>query len=117
VSFFAGAFKGPLGTGENEVPDRIIERFERMAESAHAVALERSVQIFTYDDFSEKLADLGEKSEVPILLLHGATDAGTPVEVSAGRIKQIIPRATLKVYEKASHSKFPSLLFIEGGIK
>ena len=78
-----------------------------MAEAADAIAVERTVQIFTGTDFSEKLAALGQQSDVPILLLHGDSDAGTPLEVSAARVKQIIPRAKLNVYENASHSGFP----------
>jgi pimeloyl-ACP methyl ester carboxylesterase len=107
--FFAGAFKGPLGIGENEVPDKTLEQFERMTEAADAVAIERSVQSFTHVDFSDDLAVLEQESDVPILLLHGDSDAGTPLQVSAGRVKQIVPRAKLKVYEKASHSMFRSL--------
>lgn len=103
--FFAGAFKGPLGIGENEVPDKTLEQFERMTEAADAVAIERSVQSFTSVDFSERLKVLGRESDIPILLLHGDSDAGTPLEASADRVKQIVPRAALKVYAKGSHSK------------
>lgn len=104
VGFFADSFKGPLGIGNNQVPAKTLERFERMAEAADAVAVERAMQIFTHYDFSEKLAALGQESDVPILILHGDSDAGTPVEVSAARVKQIIPRAKVNVYENASHS-------------
>ncbi|KAH7398045.1 Alpha/Beta hydrolase protein [Cadophora sp. MPI-SDFR-AT-0126] len=103
VGFFADSFKGPLGIGNNEVPLITLQRFERMAEAADAIAVERAMQIFTHYDFSEKLAALGKESDVPILLLHGGADAGGLVEVSAGRVKQIIPRAKLIVYENASH--------------
>ncbi|KAL5351172.1 hypothetical protein ACLOAV_003023 [Pseudogymnoascus australis] len=80
VGFFADSFKGPLGIGNNQVPAKTLERFERMAEAADAVAVERAMQIFTHYDFSEKLAALGQESDVPILILHGDSDAGTPVE-------------------------------------
>lgn len=104
VGFFADSFKGPLGIGNNQVPVNTLQRFERMAEAADAVAVERAMQIFTHYDFSEKLAALGQESDVPILILHGDSDAGTPLEVSAARVKQIIPRAKVNVYENASHS-------------
>ncbi|KAL5330667.1 hypothetical protein ACEPPN_000186 [Leptodophora sp. 'Broadleaf-Isolate-01'] len=103
VGFFADSFKGPLGIGNNEVPVNTLQHFERMAEAADALAVERAMQIFTHYDFSEKLAALGQ-SDVPILILHGDSDAGTPVAVSAARVKQIIPRAKVKVYENASHN-------------
>jgi pimeloyl-ACP methyl ester carboxylesterase len=101
--FFADSFKGPLGIGNNQVPAKTLERFERMAEAAEAIAVERAVQIFTHYDFSEKLAALGQESDVPVLLLHGDSDAGTPAETSVDRIKQMIPRAKINLYENASH--------------
>ncbi|KAM0134111.1 hypothetical protein ACHAO1_005946 [Botrytis cinerea] len=103
VGFFAESFKGPLGIGNNDVPAITLQRFERMAEAADAIALERAMQIFTHYDFSEKLAALGQESDIPVLILHGDSDAGTPVEASAARIKQIIPRAKVILYENASH--------------
>ena len=104
VGFFADSFKGPLGIGNNEVPAKTLERFERMAEAAEAIAIERAVQIFTHYDFSEKLAALGQESDVPVLLLHGDSDAATSAETSIDRIKQMIPRAKVNLYENASHS-------------
>ncbi|KAH6714611.1 alpha/beta hydrolase fold-containing protein [Leptodontidium sp. MPI-SDFR-AT-0119] len=103
VSFFANSFKGPLGIGNNHVPVNTLQRFERMAEAADAIAVERGVQIFARYDFSKELEALGQGSDVPILLLHGDSDVGAPVEVAAARVKQIIPRAKVKVYENASH--------------
>jgi hypothetical protein len=104
VGFFADSFKGPLGIGNNQVPAKTLERFERMAEAAEAIAVERAVQIFTHYDFSEKLAALGQESDVPVLLLHGDSDAGAPAEATVDRIKQMIPRAKINLYENASHS-------------
>jgi pimeloyl-ACP methyl ester carboxylesterase len=104
--FFASAFRGPLGIGENQVDDETLERYERMTEAADALAIERCLQSFTQVDFCGKLAALNQGSDVPILLLHGDSDAGSPVQSSAERVKQIVPRANLKLYEKGSHSKF-----------
>jgi pimeloyl-ACP methyl ester carboxylesterase len=109
ISFFAESFKGPLGVGNNQVPVITLQRFERMAEAADAIAVERALHLFTHYDFSEKLAALGQESDVPILVVHGDSDVGTPVETSVARIQQIIPRAKVKLYENASHStKAPS---------
>jgi hypothetical protein len=104
VGFFADSFKGPLGIGNNQVPAKTLERFERMAEAAEAIAVERAVQIFTHYDFSEILAALGQESDVPVLILHGDSDAGAPVEATIHRIKQMIPRAKINLYENAGHS-------------
>jgi pimeloyl-ACP methyl ester carboxylesterase len=102
------AFKGPLGVGNNEVPDKVMKRIERMADAADALAIERTVQLFSGYDFSENLATLNRESDLPILLLHGDSDAGTPAEVTAMRVTQMIPRSKLKVYQNASHSKYHS---------
>jgi pimeloyl-ACP methyl ester carboxylesterase len=75
-----------------------------MAEAAEAIAVERAVEIFTHYDFSENLAALGQESDVPVLLLHGDSDAGVPVEATIDRIKQMIPRAKINLYENAGHS-------------
>lgn len=106
AGFMSEAFKGPLGVGDNEVPDKLMGRIERMADAADALAIERSVQLFSGYDFSENLAALNRESELPVLLLHGDSDAGTPVEVTARRVAQILPRSKLKVYQNASHSKY-----------
>jgi pimeloyl-ACP methyl ester carboxylesterase len=105
ASFISVAFKGPLGVGNNEVPDKAIERIERMADAADALAIERSVQLFSGYDFSESLAILNRESDLPILLLHGDSDAGSPAEVTARRVTQIIPRSELKLYHNGSRSK------------
>lgn len=106
AGFMSEAFKGPLGVGDNEVPDKLMGRIERMADAADALAIERSVRLFSGYDFSENLATLNRESELPVLLLHGDSDAGTPVEVTARRVAQILPRSKLKVYQNASHSKY-----------
>ena len=117
VGFFADSFKGPLGIGNNEVPVNTLQRFERMAEAADAIAVERAIQIFSHYDFSERLKALNQEFDVPVLVLHGDSDAGTPLEISAARVQQLIPRAKMNVYENASHSKnalsSPSLSFID----
>ncbi|UKZ52909.1 hypothetical protein TrVGV298_006695 [Trichoderma virens] len=74
-----------------------------MTETTDAVAIERSIQCFTHVHFNEKLAVLRQESEVFILLSHAGSDAGTPLEVSAGHVKQVVPRPTLKGYAKRSH--------------
>lgn len=106
AGFMSEVFKGPLGVGNNEVPDKLMGRIERMADVADALAVERSVQLFSGYDFSETLATLNQESKLPVLLLHGDSDAGTPVEVTAWRVAQILPRSKLKVYQNASHSKY-----------
>jgi non-heme chloroperoxidase len=54
---------------------------------------------FSERDFS---GDLG-KIDVPVLIIHGDDDQGTPIAATAERAAAMIPRATLKVYQGGTH--------------
>jgi non-heme chloroperoxidase len=59
----------------------------------------RCVDAFAYTDFTEDL----KKFDVPTLLVHGDDDQIVPIDTTAKKAVKIIPNATLKVYEGASH--------------
>jgi non-heme chloroperoxidase len=54
---------------------------------------------FSERDFSDDL----RKIDVPMLIIHGDDDQGTPIAATAERAAKIAPRATLKVYPGATH--------------
>lgn len=56
-------------------------------------------------DFIEDLRAFGKEGESGLLLLvlHGDQDAGMPYEASAKIVKGLVPRAEVKIYEKAAH--------------
>ncbi|MCW3061307.1 MAG: alpha/beta hydrolase [Capsulimonas sp.] len=45
---------------------------------------------------------------VPTLLIHGDSDSGNPIEFTSRKSAEMIPNATLKVYENAPHGLFLS---------
>ncbi|MFJ6015585.1 alpha/beta fold hydrolase [Streptomyces sp. NPDC092952] len=57
------------------------------------------VDAFSDTDFTEEL----KKIDVPALVVHGDDDQVVPVDATGRRSAEIIPGATLKVYEGGSH--------------
>ncbi|UNS98925.1 alpha/beta hydrolase [Streptomyces tubbatahanensis] len=57
------------------------------------------VTAFQYTDFTEDL----RRFTVPTLLVHGDDDRIVPLEATARRAADLLPDATLKVYEGGSH--------------
>src|SRR5690606_34236832 len=57
------------------------------------------VTAFAETDFTEDL----RRFDVPTLIVHGDDDQIVPIDATARRSAEIIPDATLKVYEGASH--------------
>lgn len=106
ADFVHEALPASLGTAAGAViPGKTMERYERIVGDADAIAIERCIQIITARDFTKELHNL-EKASLPILCLHGDKDSGCPVESSAAKVKEIIPRVTLKIYTNAAHGKF-----------
>ena len=50
-------------------------------------------------DFRAELREIG----VPTLLIHGDSDASTPVEITGAKAVALIPDARLKIYQNAPH--------------
>lgn len=53
----------------------------------------------TSTDFRKELA----KIDMPLLVIHGDKDQSAPTPLTARAITQIVPAATLKLYEGAPH--------------
>lgn len=58
------------------------------------------IQAFSETDFTEDL----QKFDIPTLIIHGDDDQIVPIEASAMRAVELIPKATLKIYPGGSHS-------------
>ncbi|WP_459548472.1 alpha/beta fold hydrolase [Nocardia sp. X0981] len=71
--------------------------FMAMHESIEAGV--KCVDAFAYTDFTEDL----RKFDVPTLIVHGDDDQVVPLEATGRKAAQLIPEATLKVYEGSSH--------------
>ncbi|PGH18338.1 hypothetical protein AJ80_04516 [Polytolypa hystricis UAMH7299] len=93
-----------LGTAAGcEISAHTLRRYENIVAQADALAIERCVQIITNKDFTEDLRNLNANWDTPILCVHGDQDLGCPYEASSKVVKEIVPRAVVKVYEKGSH--------------
>ncbi|WP_017600769.1 alpha/beta fold hydrolase [Nocardiopsis lucentensis] len=57
------------------------------------------VDAFGYTDFTDDL----RRFDVPTLVVHGDDDQVVPIDATGRKTAQIVPDATLKVYEGASH--------------
>jgi non-heme chloroperoxidase len=57
------------------------------------------IEAWSETDLTEDL----KRIDVPALVVHGDDDQVVPIDNSARRSSEIIPRATLKVYEGGSH--------------
>jgi pimeloyl-ACP methyl ester carboxylesterase len=100
-----GIFGIPAGC---VVPAKTLEHFERIVAQADGLAIERTCQIQLHRDFRPLVKRLGEQGEegVKVLLIHGDSDKSMPYECSAGVVKEMVPRAEAKIYEKASHGMY-----------
>ena len=83
-----------------------MQHFERIVAEADGLALERTAMIVLHRDVDGELRELAARTKVPVLILHGDSDSGMPLEASAQLIKDVIPWAELKIYEKAGHGRF-----------
>ena len=88
----------------NEVHPKVLEHFERIVAEADGVAIEKTVGVFNREAEHE-IKRLAE-GEVPVLVVHGDSDQGMPMEASALVIKEMVPRVDLRIYEKAGHGGF-----------
>ncbi|GAA4104992.1 alpha/beta hydrolase [Actinomadura miaoliensis] len=75
------------------------DAFWFMAMHQNVQAGVKCVDAFARTDFTEDL----RKFDVPTLVVHGDDDQIVPVEATGRKAAEIIPNATLKVYEGGSH--------------
>ena len=73
-----------------------------VAMTASAVATLACLHTFSSTDLREQCRAI----DVPILVIHGDSDATVPIEASGARAAEIIPHAELKIYANAPHGLF-----------
>jgi pimeloyl-ACP methyl ester carboxylesterase len=97
-----GIFGVPAGVS---VPKATLQNYERIIAQADGLGMERTNKILVERDFTPEVTRLGQQGQdgVKILVVHGDSDTGLPYEASAGVVKKLVPRAEMKIYEKASH--------------
>ena len=91
--FFSANRKG------NKVTQGNRDAFWYMAMAATIEGGVKCVDEFGHTDFTEDL----KRFDVPALVVHGDDDQVVPIEATGRKSAQIIPDATLKVYEGGSH--------------
>jgi pimeloyl-ACP methyl ester carboxylesterase len=80
----------------------IVERTIRMMTQTSLQAAGELNQILVETDFRPELASL----DVPVLIIHGDSDASAPLEVTGRPAAALIPGAQLKVYEGGPHGLY-----------
>lgn len=108
------------------VKEETLQAFEGIVGMADPVAMERCIDIITTRDFRDDLKELSTqigkgKGELGLLILHGDSDQGMlrsdvitymlicpgmPYEASSAIIKDLVPDADVRVYEKAAHGLY-----------
>ena len=86
----------------------LLEHYEYIVKQADDLALERTSQINTAQDFTSQLKKMaGAGRGFKVLLLHGDSDQGMPIEASSRIVREILGEgAELRVYEKAAHGLY-----------
>ncbi|KAJ4287477.1 hypothetical protein N0V88_007664 [Collariella sp. IMI 366227] len=103
-------FRTDLG---NQVGQRTLQFFERIVCDADPMAVERTA-VICQKPMAEELRKFREEAEkegsmggkVPILIMHGDSDSGMPLETSAALVCKILPWAQLSVYKNAGHGLY-----------
>jgi len=94
----SGPFFGANRPGA-EVSQGLRDAFWRLAMQAGLKNVVDCIEAFSETDFTGDL----EKIDVPTLLLHGSDDQIVPLDNASRLSAQLIPNATLKIYEGAPH--------------
>lgn len=103
-----GVFRTDLAG--NELGEATLQFLERMVCQADPVALERAAVILQKPMAAElralaEAAAADKRLRVPILILHGDSDAAMPLNASAAVVHKLVPWSELKVYQKAGHGE------------
>ncbi|TKA64310.1 hypothetical protein B0A49_07094 [Cryomyces minteri] len=68
--------------------------------------MERCIRIITSTDLTSESEKVSDESAIPLIVLHGDSDQGMPLEASTDIIKKIMPRTQVKIYKKAGHGLY-----------
>ncbi|KAL2140146.1 hypothetical protein VTI28DRAFT_4195 [Corynascus sepedonium] len=101
-------FRTDLG---NNVSKDTLQFFEQIVYQADPMAIERTAVILQKPMAKElkewaKAAAADIREKVPVLVLHGDSDTGMPLETSAALVHKMLPWSQLKVYKKAGHGLY-----------
>jgi pimeloyl-ACP methyl ester carboxylesterase len=80
----------------------LLEYYRNLASVALPRATQQCVLAFGHTDFRNDVPSV----TVPTLIIHGDADKIVPIEVSAERMRSLLPNAEYKVYEGAPHGLF-----------
>jgi non-heme chloroperoxidase len=97
VDGFAANFFNAGGT--SKVSEAQVRYAQELAHVASAKGTLDCIAAFSYTDFRPDLA----KIDVPVLVIHGDSDAIVPIEVSGARTAESIPGAKLVVIKDGPH--------------
>ena len=89
----------------NKLTEGETRRYERMAETADPIAVERTVQAFLERDLTDVMRHLGEEVTFPILILHGDSDEDNPIDEGPELVKRLLPTTEIRIYENGSHGR------------
>lgn len=94
----SGPFYGFNRPG-TQVSEGLIRNWWRQGMQGSAKAHYDCIKAFSETDFTEDLKAI----PLPTLVMHGSDDQVVPIDASAARTVEIMPNATLKIYDGASH--------------
>ncbi|KRS10712.1 hypothetical protein XM53_19445 [Roseovarius atlanticus] len=100
--FYLDVASGPFygfNRPDAEVSEGLIRNWWRQGMQGSAKAHFDCIKAFSETDFTEDLKAI----QLPTLVMHGSDDQVVPIKSSASRTVEIMPNATLKVYDGASH--------------
>ncbi|KAJ5812223.1 hypothetical protein N7474_008524 [Penicillium riverlandense] len=93
-----------VGSSQYHLAPETLAHYERIVSDADALAIQGCARAIRLVDFSEKLRRIGKDYSTPILCIHGDSDTGSPYETTAKVMKEIVPRARVKIYEQGAHA-------------
>ena len=102
AQFYRDVPSGPFYGFNREgakVSEGIIDNWWRQGMLCDFKSVYDCIKAFSETDFTEDLKSI----DVPTLIMHGDDDQIVPIEASALLSAELVPNATLKVYEGISH--------------
>jgi non-heme chloroperoxidase len=87
---------------KHTVSEEVLEWNQEMALTGSKRSTLAAAKAWSTTDFRQEMKDIS----IPVLVIHGDSDATVPIEVSGARSVKVLPNATLSVYEGAPHGLF-----------
>ena len=80
----------------------LVERYERIIDEADPIAIERCIMLITGTDLTDSLKTLNNR-DLSILCIHGDSNHSAPFEATTQRIKELVSKTNVRLYENAAH--------------